>query len=80
MAEHGVPEDRLEAVLHQLELSQREIGGDGWPYGLQLIFSCMSAAVHRGDPIGLLDLDNELQELRPEIKDPEFIKQLVSDL
>ena len=80
VAEHGVPEDRLEAVLHQLELSQREIGGDGWPYGLQLIFSCMSAAVHRGDPIGLLDLDNELQELRQEIKDPEFIKQLVSDL
>jgi Zn-dependent M16 (insulinase) family peptidase len=80
VAEHGVPEDRLEAVLHQLELSQREISGDGWPYGLQLIFSCMSAAVHRGDPIGLLDLDNELQELRQEIKDPEFIKQLVSDL
>jgi Zn-dependent M16 (insulinase) family peptidase len=28
VAEQGVPEDRLEAVLHQLELSQREIGGD----------------------------------------------------
>ena len=80
VAEQGVPEDRLEAVLHQLELSQREIGGDGWPYGLQLMFSCMSAAVHRGDPIGLLDLDIALQELRQEIKDPEFIKQLVREL
>ena len=80
VAEQGIPEDRLEAVLHQLELSQREIGGDGWPYGLQLIFSCMSAAVHRGDPIGLLDLDTALQELRQEIKDPEFIKRLVREL
>ena len=80
VAKHGVAEDRLEAVLHQLELSQREIGGDGWPYGLQLIFSCMSAAVHRGDPIGLLDLDAALQEMRQEIKDPGFIKRLVSEL
>lgn len=80
VAEQGIAEDRLEAVLHQLELSQREIGGDGWPYGLQLIFSCMSAAVHRGDPIGLLDLDTALQELRQEIKDPGFIKVLVSEL
>ena len=80
VAEHGVAEERLEAVLHQLELSQREIGGDGWPYGLQLIFSFMSAAVHRGDPIGLLDLDSELQELREEIKDPDFIKGLVREL
>ena len=80
VAEQGIPEDRLDAVLHQLELSQREVGGDGWPYGLQLIFSCMSAAVHRGDPIGLLDLDTALQELRQEIKDPGFIKRLVSEL
>ena len=80
VAEQGVAEDRLEAVLHQLELSQREIGGDGWPYGLQLIFSCMSAAVHRGDPIGLLDLDSALEELRQQIKNPEFIKNLVKEL
>lgn len=80
VAEQGVAEDRLEAVLHQLELSQREIGGDGWPYGLQLIFSCMSAAVHRGDPIGLLDLDGALEELRQQIKNPDFIKNLVKEL
>ncbi len=80
VAEQGIPEEQMEAVLHQLELSQREIGGDGWPYGLQLIFSCMSAAVHRGDPIGLLDLDPALQELRQEIKAPGFFKQLIREL
>ncbi|MBT7370178.1 MAG: peptidase M16 [Gammaproteobacteria bacterium] len=80
VAEEGVPQDRLEAVLHQLELSQREVGGDGMPYGLQLIFSCMSAAIHRGNPIGLLDMDSALAKLRQEILDPAFIKNLVREM
>ncbi|MBO6656219.1 MAG: insulinase family protein [Pseudomonadales bacterium] len=80
VAEEGVEIEKLEAVLHQLELSQREVGGDGWPYGLQIIFSCMSAAIHRGDPIALLDLDGVLEEIRQDIQDPSFIKQLVKDL
>ena len=31
VADNGVPQERLEAVLHQLELHQREIGGDSYP-------------------------------------------------
>lgn len=80
VADEGVAEDRLEAVLHQLELSQRELGGDGMPYGLQLIFSCMSAAIHRGDPIDLLDIDGALESLRRQIRDPMFIRKLVREL
>lgn len=80
VARDGVEVEKLEAVLHQLELSQREIGGDGMPYGLQLIFSCMSAAVHRGDPIALLDIDEALAELRQEIHEPGFISGLINEL
>ena len=80
VANEGIAKEKLEACLHQLELSHREIGGDGYPFGLQLIFSCMSAAVHRGDPIDLLDLDPVLQKLRDEIEKPEFIKELVQDV
>src|SRR5690606_18419784 len=31
VAEHGVPQEQIAASLHQLELSQREVGGDGYP-------------------------------------------------
>ena len=79
VARDGVPRDQLEAALHQLELSQREITGDGFPYGLQLILGALSAAVHRGDPVALLNLDPVLERLREDIKDPEFIKNLVRE-
>mgnify|MGYP001246619066 FL=1 len=76
----GIDSESLESALYQLELSQREIGGDGWPFGLQIIFSCMPAAIHRGDPIALLDLESALVDLREEIKDRDFIKKLIRDL
>ncbi len=63
VAEEGVPMDMVEAQMHQLELTQREITGDGYPFGLQLILSAMPAAIHRGSPIGVLDIDPALEKL-----------------
>ncbi len=80
IAKSGVELIQVEAALHQLELKQREISGDSYPYGLQLILQGLSTAIHRGDPIKLLNIDPVLAELREQIKDPEFIPQLVREL
>ncbi|NWN91570.1 peptidase M16 [Marinobacter adhaerens] len=77
VAEEGVSEERLEAILHQLELHQREIAGDGFPYGLQLIMSAIAPMVHGGDPVELLDLEPVLATLREKIRDPQYIPQLI---
>lgn len=80
IASEGVAKERLEAVLHQLELSQREISGDHYPYGLQLILGALSPMIHGGDPVELLDLEPVLENLRKKIEDPEYIKELVKRL
>ena len=80
IADNGVPQSQIEASLHQLELSQREISGDGYPYGLHLILAGLSTAVHRGDPIQLLNVDAVLDQLRELIKDRQFIPNLVREL
>ena len=80
VAENGLPLKRVESVLHQLELLQREISGDSYPYGLQLILEALPAAIHRGDPVAVLNLDPVLASLREQIQDPEFIKRLVREL
>ena len=77
VARNGVPKENVEAILHQLELSQREIGGDSYPFGLQLILGGLSAAIHRGDPVAALNIDPVLDELRVDIQNPEFIKDLI---
>jgi Zn-dependent M16 (insulinase) family peptidase len=73
VASNGVPLERVEAVLHQLELHQREITGDSFPYGLQLILSALGCATHYADPIPVLDLDPVIAAMREKIQDPNYI-------
>jgi Zn-dependent M16 (insulinase) family peptidase len=73
----GVSEEQVESVLHQLELSQREVGGDGYPFGLQIILSAISACTHHSDPVALLDLDPELDRLREKAGQKGFVKGLI---
>jgi Zn-dependent M16 (insulinase) family peptidase len=80
VAQEGVEQSMVEAQLHQLELSQREISGDGYPYGLNLIMASISPAIHRGDAIALLNMDPAIEELREDIKDPDFIPSMVKEL
>ncbi|CUB03893.1 insulinase family protein [Marinomonas fungiae] len=80
IAENGVDQEMVEAMLHQLELSQREIGGDSYPYGLQLILSALSTAVHQGDVIAQLDLDPVIESMREKVLHKDYIPTLVRDL
>jgi Zn-dependent M16 (insulinase) family peptidase len=80
VATEGVSHDRMEAVLHQLELHQREISGDGYPYGLQLILQALGCATHYSDPIAVLDLEPVIAGLRARIEDPLYIRQLARRL
>lgn len=77
VADNGVPEAMVEAVLHQFELEQREITSGRTPYGLRLAGAMLPIALHSGDAIAALDLDPLLNPLRESIKDPQFIKTLV---
>ncbi|RLA49324.1 MAG: peptidase M16 [Gammaproteobacteria bacterium] len=80
VAEQGVSQERLEAVLHQLELHQREISGDSYPYGLQLILQALGSATHYSDPIAVLNLEPVIAGMREKIRDPDYIRRLAQKL
>ena len=80
IADKGVASDHVEAMLHQLELGQREIRGDGMPFGLQLVLSGLSTAMHRGDTLAAIDSDAALERLREDARAPGFIEGLVREL
>jgi len=80
VARDDVPQDQIDAVLHQLEMSQREIRGDGMPFGLQLVLSGLPATMQRGDALSAIDLDPALERLRTASQQPGFIPDLIRKL
>lgn len=78
-AEAGFSDEDIEAVLHQLELHQREITGDGMPYGLNLILQGLSAATHYADPVKVLNLEPALAQLKDNIKTPGYVQNLIKE-
>ncbi len=80
VVEQGIPLDDQLAVLHQLELDQREIGGDGMPFGLQLIMTALPTATHGGDVASMLDIDDALLAIRADLQDPSFLPGLIGRL
>ena len=77
MASKPVESKLIEAILHQIELHQREIGGDGTPYGLSLILNGLSSAIHHNDPIHVWDVDSAIEQVREELKDPMWLSSLI---
>ncbi|MES2662051.1 MAG: insulinase family protein [Pseudomonadota bacterium] len=78
--EKGFSTDIIEAALHQIEISQREISGDNYPYGLELILEGFSAAVHRRAPEEYLNVDAALEKLRQKItSNPKHLTELLRE-
>lgn len=80
IAEQGIDQAQVEAELHQLELSQREVNGDRFPYGLNMMLAALTPALYDAAIAPVLDIDPILCRLRERIQDPEFIKGLVRQL
>ncbi len=80
IANNGIDLNRLESILQQIELQQREITGDGYPFGMKLLMSILPTAIHRGDIIQHLNADTHLVALREKIKQPDYVKDLCERL
>lgn len=77
VASKPVDTDMVDAILHQIELHQREINGDGMPYGLSLILNGLSSVIHHSDPIHVWDVDSAMEQVKEELKDPMWLSNLI---
>lgn len=77
VASKPIDSNLIDSILHQIELHQREVNGDGTPYGLSLILSGMGSAIHHSDPIDVWDVDAAIQLVKEELKDPMWLSSLI---
>ncbi len=73
----GIPADKIEAAIHQLELSRMEITGDHSPFGLVLFMRSALAKQHGGEPEHALTIYTLFESLRKKIQDPQYLTGLI---
>ncbi len=79
VAAKPVDQQSVDAILHQIELHQREINGDGTPYGLSLILNGLGSAIHHRDPVEVWDVDSAIAAVKEELKDPMWLSNLIKE-
>ncbi len=79
VASKPVDQNMVDAILHQIELHQREINGDGTPYGLSLILSGLGSAIHHRDPVEVWDVDSAIAAVKEELQDPMWLSNLIKE-
>jgi Zn-dependent M16 (insulinase) family peptidase len=77
IVDEGFTTERIEATIHRLELSNREVGGDSYPYAISLMFRILGPWLHCNDPISALQLDDNLKQLRQKLAEGPFFENLI---
>jgi len=77
VAAKGFPAERIDAVLHRMEFSSREVTGDSYPYPLILLMRAMGPWIHGGDPVKALDTAEDLDRLKNEAQTSSFFGDLI---
>ncbi|MFT4581745.1 MAG: Zn-dependent M16 (insulinase) family peptidase [Gammaproteobacteria bacterium] len=74
---NGIEKETLVGVVDQMEIGQRDLGGGGYPYGLQLMGRILPGAIHDSHPVDLIDIDDVLLLIRERIEDPAYLGNLI---
>lgn len=80
VANKPIDKSEIDMVLHQIELNQKQIGGDGMPYGLTLMLDGLSAAVHDGNAIDIWEVQPHLDWLNEQLKDDNWLPNQIKSL
>ena len=77
IATGGIPMDRVEAALHQLEFARTEISGDHSPFGLTLFMRSALVKQHGCPPENALLIHSLFESLRKKLESPTFLTDLI---
>jgi len=77
LAEEGLPQELVEAELHRMKLGLREVSRNTFPFGFNLALQMAGQWLHSGDPIRVLDIDSELDQLEQSVRQGFYLERMI---
>ena len=77
LADDGLDQSQVDAVIHRLEFEKRERSNAGFPYALKVLFSLLASYNYGGDPYRALNFDADLERLEAERREGRWFEDLI---
>jgi presequence protease len=78
IASSEIPQDYIDAALHQLEFSRKEITGGSYPYGLNLFMRSVLSKQHGCDTENSLQIHSLFTTLSKKLENKDFLPSLIN--
>ncbi|HEV2028191.1 MAG TPA: insulinase family protein [Candidatus Dormibacteraeota bacterium] len=77
LADEGLDNAQVDAVIHRLEFEKRERSNAGFPYALKMLFTLLAPYYYGGDPYSALNFDADLERLERDRTAGRFFENLI---
>ena len=77
LSQNGIEKGLIESAIHQMELHRKEVTNTPYPYGLQLLLTITGSWYHGGDPVGVIQFDENLRVIREALSREAYFEGLI---
>ena len=77
LVDEGIDKQLIDSAIHQIEFHRKEITNTPYPYGIKLLMAFAGPWLHGGDPVRILNFDDDLKKLRESMKQEPFFENLI---
>jgi len=74
LADKGIEQNLIDSAIHQIEFHRKEITNTPYPFGIKLLLSFAGTIIHDGDPVSSINIDEDLDRLKENIKKGNFLE------
>jgi Zn-dependent M16 (insulinase) family peptidase len=74
LANNGIDQQLIDAAIHQIEFHRKEITNTPYPYGIKLLLTFAGSWLHGGDPVKILNFEDDLKKLRKRMEQGPFFE------
>ena len=74
LIQNGIEKELIDTAIHQLEFRRKEVTNHPYPYGIKLLLSFSGTWFHGGDPVRILQFDNDLEKIRQTVASGPFVE------
>jgi Zn-dependent M16 (insulinase) family peptidase len=75
----GIDKEMIASAIHQIEFHRKEITNTPYPYGIKLLLVLAGSWFHGGNPERILKFDEDLDKLKAEIGEGNFLEKRLQD-